>query len=155
MTHLTIRQATPEDAPLILDMITEMHSSTVYSKMEFNVDKVKHCIGEFINSPSYFTELAFDDRWLVGLMVSAIQAHWCSDTLGACDVLLYVTKPYRASGLSIELISRYKQWALDSGIDACQIEMGISTHYPSDKLEKTYNDLGFKRSGTVYRLADN
>ncbi|NLV11834.1 GNAT family N-acetyltransferase [Haloarcula argentinensis] len=62
------------------------------------------------------------------------------DRLFICDI--YVTEPYRGTGLADDLFDRIRNWARDAGCE----EFSLDPHVDNDRAIAFYEKLGFERT---------
>jgi GNAT superfamily N-acetyltransferase len=146
-THPTLRLATLEDVPYILDLSKKLYQESPY-KGTLNPTKMRaHLERAVIERGKYLVLVSFDGDKVVGAVVAYTYQPLFSDDWIAIEVLLYLEKTYRASTRGVELIEAFEYWAKMAG---CQsVQFGVLTGFPK-ALEKLYERRGGEMTERLY-----
>jgi len=145
----TTRKATRQDIKSLLKLAQKMHNEGVYREIEINQSKLKeYFISKILAYDSLVLVLIKNDI-IVGLFVAEIVSYFFSDENMALDNLFYIDKSYRKSFGAGKLLNDYFNWANQYAIK--EICLSNTNGVETDKVEKMYVKLGFKKVGVMYK----
>jgi GNAT superfamily N-acetyltransferase len=136
----------------IIELGKSMYVESDYQGMAFNEDKCRAFLSVVITTG--LAIIAEKDGYLVGMLGAGLQQHIFTTTFMSCDYLFYVVPGYRGTGVAVRLINVYIAWAQGHGIKRENIYIGINAGINTEKIERFYNKIGFKRSGINLKLQE-
>jgi GNAT superfamily N-acetyltransferase len=149
---IDVRKGRFDDIDQAIELGRAYYAESAMGSMEFDEAKARALCEAILKTGLGI--VAEDNGQLVGMMGAAITTHCFSDTLMAQDYLIYIKPQYRGSGVSKRLITIYIFWAENQGIKRENIFLGVNSGIHSEKTEKIYNSLGFKRFGITMRMKE-
>lgn len=141
---MSIRVATLEDLPRILDLGEALHhESPRWSRMNFNRDKASAYIANLINQTNGVVFLAERGGLIVGGIAGMVAEHWCSDDLLGYEVSLFMESGARGTMAPARLICALEAWCELRG--ALWTTAGTSTGLDPERTAGLYETLGWTR----------
>lgn len=150
MSKYIIRNATVEDINTCLELATEMHQESRFSKFSLNLNKLSLFMDYLIKDDSGIVLVAIKDDEIVGGFMGLTVEHWFGNSLASYDTALFVKKSERGGSLGYLLIKEYIRIAKEMGVE--EICIGNSTGVDFEKVEKLYMTCGFSRVGGTFRM---
>ncbi len=141
-----LRMATRDDLPALVVLGREMHGSSTYASMDFDVDILKSTLTALMDKSQFVVVAEDTNREICGAMVGAIAPSWFGRDTVANDLALFVTRDARGSSAAVRLMKAFVQWALMAG--ARQIRPGVTTG--DERAERLYERMGFARCGASF-----
>lgn len=148
---MTVRPATIEDLPHIINMAADMHTESRYRTTTFVPGRLGQIAASLMHNPDGFAYVAEQDGELIGCMLAQIMREpWFSLEAVAYEYGVYVKPEHRGTSAGGRMVKAFKEWAVERG--AMLIDLGISTGITEDRTGAFYERLGFKRVGSVYSM---
>ncbi len=137
---MSIRLAVPADYRTILELAIKFHEEAVYSKYDFNQEKVLEFCHESLNNPKDFLLLVAECKdKIVGFFFAVSTTLPLYNTTTTFELAWYVLPEHRASRLGINLFKSYEWWSKEiAKADLCQ----AGTSEILD-LSKLYKRMGY------------
>lgn len=134
---MTIRHATTEDIPRIIEMgLAFLRSSPYAVFMRENPQRIQELATELIASPDgAVLLLARDDGSVCGMLALVAFNHFLSSDRFAGEVVYWVDPDARGAG--VRLLRKAEAWARERGAGALQM---IS---PNPRVDALYDRLGY------------
>ena len=130
-----IRLATAEDHSSILELAISFHKESIYSKYEFNEEKVEEFLHSSLATPHDFLFLVAEHKHkVVGLFFAIKTTLPLYKTTTTFEIAWYVLPKYRKGKLAIQLFKTYEYWSKEiAKADICQagtsIELDLTNLY--------------------------
>lgn len=141
---MSIRVATMEDLPRILDLGELLHKeSPRWSRMSFNRAKAAEYIANLIIQPNGVVFLAERGGEVVGGIAGTVAQYWCSDDLLGYEVSLFMDGGARGTMAPARLICALEAWCELRG--ALWTTAGTSTGLDPERTAGLYETLGWSR----------
>ena len=143
-----IRDATLDDLPALLQLGERMHAeSPHFSRGTFSVVRLEGTLRHVLSDPKNLLAMAFCTGQLAGVAVGVLVPHWCSSDIIATDLAIYVEPEFRGTIIGPRLITRFKQWGLESGANS--VQAGVSTGIHTEQTARLYAALGARQFGVL------
>lgn len=146
----TLRTATAQDIPEIVELGRMMHFESRYSHLDFSPKKFADLLEAVI--PQGLTFLVEDGCRIVGLFVGLAAEHFFGHDMSSYDFLTYVI-PERRGRIGYLLTKEYIRRA--KALKVKDICIGISTGIDIDTTGRFYERLGFSRIGGSYSMENS
>ncbi|AQW32713.1 N-acetyltransferase family protein [Ralstonia syzygii subsp. celebesensis] len=141
---MSIRIATAEDVPRIVELGAEMHAeSPRWSRIPFNPVRAAGTMGDVITSPDGVAFLYERDGVVVGGIAGTLQPHWACDASLAHETAFFVDREHRGGMAATRLICALVAWGRIKG--AAWLHAGTSTGLDPEMVAQLYERLGFVR----------
>ena len=124
-----------------------MHAESVFSKYDYNDEKVALAIGTLIELPHGIALVATTQGKVIGGFLGRIDKHWFGDDLQAYDLALFILPEHRGSTAAYKLIREYIARAKAFG--AAQISIANSTGFEPKRVKRLFEVTGFDHVGYV------
>lgn len=149
---MTIRAATLEDIPAIVELGRRMHAeSPRFSKLQYAPDKVEATFTIALTDHRYFTLVKVEeDGEIIGGFAGFMAPHWCSYDEVAQDLAVFVRPDRRGGMLAARMVKAFVYWADSRG--AKLIALGISTGVMVEETARLYKSLGLKQFGYLFEV---
>ncbi len=147
-----IRRMVEDDIEVLTAIGGQMHSESAYGHTEYSADKCKALGENIIASPRLVGLVSEVNEEINGFFIGVVSEHYFSDTLMASDLLLYVVPEYRNGMSGVRLIKSYIEWAKESGVEPCNIQLAQTAGIDPAVVDRLYKKLGFHPSGTIYKM---
>lgn len=148
MQESNLRLATKDDINIIVEFASKFHSTTPYSNLSFDRDKVTLFVNSLIdNKDKAAIILYIVDSIPVGCLIGYIEENMFGIELTSLELMLWVEEEYRGKD-SWELLNAYEYWSKLKGCSSCCVSSleGII----GDKLDKKYKDMGYNPIERTY-----
>ena len=146
-----IRPMTEEDIEALTSIGAAMHLESDYKNTEYSADKCRALGANIIENPHLLGLVSEVDGDVNGFFIGVISEHYFSDTLMSSDLLLYVIPEYRNGLSGLRLIKSYIAWAIESGVEPSNIQLGQTAGIDPHVVDRLNKNLGFDPSGTNYK----
>jgi L-amino acid N-acyltransferase YncA len=156
---MTIRFATINDIPTLVELGRYFHSITRFQSFDFNAERVGMQLRSVIEAGqdmrgTHCCFVAQDrDGVVIGALIGCVERHFFSDRLVASIIHYDVLPERRMSGAALRLMSSFRKWAENRG--AVELSAGVNSGTHIDKTDKFLRRLGFVQTGGNYALALN
>lgn len=127
-----------------IDLLKKMHSETRYSQFDFCEDQTREYLNDVVNKNQFIT---VRDG---GIMIGSLSEMFFSKSLCANDVLIYVDKDHRKSGLAKSMLLEFIEWAKSHG--AAFISVGQTTGVEEKGYSQLMKSIGAVKCGVVYEV---
>lgn len=143
---MPVRVAVPEDLPRLVELGTDMHAEGLYRVLALRHTKLEASLLACVLTTGTRLVLVWEaEGEVVGLFVAQVAPTFFSDELIASDFLHYVDPRWRGRGALRAMLARYVAWAQERGVK--HITVGVSTGGDTERTERIYQRLGFRRTG--------
>lgn len=156
---MTIRFATMNDIPIMVELGEYFHSITRFRSYDYNRERVTTQLRAVIEAGqekrgTHCCLLAEDSKGqVIGGVIGCVERHFFSDRLVASIIHYDVLPERRMSGAGLRLMSAFRTWAENRG--AVELSAGVNSGTHIDKTDKFLRRLGFVQTGGNYALALN
>lgn len=141
---MSIRAATQEDVPLILDLGEQLHrESPRWSRIPFVRERAETMIRGLIAIDDGVVFVAEVDGQVVGGIAGVIEQHWASTARVAHEVSFFMDREHRGGFSACRLICALRAWGEIRG--AAWLHVGTSTGVDPEMTARLYEKLGFER----------
>jgi GNAT superfamily N-acetyltransferase len=148
---MSIRLMEPKDLPAVIALGSQMHQESVYSKFDFDENKLGRLLyNHIINPKTLFAYVGSSKGALTGVFLGSIGEHYFGTDLIASDTLWYVSPQSRGSRVGLQLLRAFENWAKER--DAAEIYVGVSSGLSADKTGTMLQKLGYDVVGGNYKL---
>jgi len=132
-----VRDAIPDDCPVILFGAEVFHKESVYSHMDFDEDKMKARIVYFMTEENKKLFVLVQEGTPVGVLFASLGPTFIGHDLVAFEETCYVLPEARSLGGFNMLLDAFEDWALEAGAKALvfDITSQIRTRRTEEKLE--------------------
>lgn len=147
--HSTLRHATLDDVPVIVEMARTLYASSVYSEISIDTAKVRQMLEKFIveGQQNFLVVLSHDEGKPVGVLAAyAFQPLFSNDKI-ATEVLLWLEPEHRNTKRGKELLDAYEYWAKLIGVKVVQYGL-LSSADP--RLASFYERRGAFSAENIY-----
>lgn len=145
-----IRPAIHSDVPRLVELAILLHSTSNYSRMDFNAEKTGNFLHDLINGLGGVVFVAEIGGVVVGGVAAGITDQWFSDDLIVFDYSIFID-PSRRSGITaIRLVETLKEWGRIKG--AKQLHMGIGTGINVEGTVRLYQSCGLNHFGPLMMM---
>lgn len=136
-----LRLAIKEDLTTLVDFASKFHSTTPYSNLSFDRDKVTLFINSLIDNKEQATIIVLlEEGKPVGCLIGYLEENIFGLELTSLELMFWVEEQYRGKN-SWQLIEAYQYWSKLKGCSSCCVS---SLQGPLvDKLDSKYKDMGF------------
>jgi GNAT superfamily N-acetyltransferase len=148
-----IRHAEHHDIAAMVAVGREMHATSIFSKFDFNEEKLALHIGMLIELDSGIALVSEVDGEIQGGFIGAVVPHFFGNDLQSFDYALFLTEHARTGATGLRLIKAYIAEARAKG--ANQIMLANSTGYQPERVARLFESMGFKRLGYVFELSQD
>lgn len=144
----TIRAATYEDIPALVELGAQMHTeSPHYSRVSYSRAKVtalaERIIGEMRSLVGGLVCFVAEEAGeAVGMLAGGITPLWFGDDPAASDLVVFVRQDKRATMTAVRLVKAFEAWAWSKG--AKYINLGTSTGVEMERTAELYRRLGYQ-----------
>lgn len=156
---MTIRFATIEDIPALVEVGQKFHELTRFKTMEYNATRVAQQVSAVIHvgqqgrGSHCFFVAENKEGAIVGVLLGCLEQHFFSDSLIASLIHYDVLPGWRMSGAALRLMSAFRTWAENRG--AVELSAGVNSGTHIDKTDRFLRRMGFAQTGGNYALALN
>jgi N-acetylglutamate synthase-like GNAT family acetyltransferase len=151
---MSIRFATQNDVPFLVETGRVYHSLTRFKAYEYNAERVAQQLTKLIvtNSKSHCFFVADDKVGKpYGGLIGCIEHHIFSDEPVANVIHYDVLPDKRMGGAALRLLTAFKRWAENRG--AVEVCCGVNSGVHLNRTDRFLRRLGFQLTGGNYSLA--
>jgi GNAT superfamily N-acetyltransferase len=147
-----IRFATPADIPALIEMGRTAHAESIQAHFSFKPERLVQQLRACIDPPNprYCLFVAEREGQLVGAIWGFVDQHYFSDARVATELMFYVRADYRGSPIAVRLITAYRRWAENRGVQ--EIMICMTTGHDIEKFDRFLKRAGFTHVGGNYRI---
>lgn len=146
---MSIRPATANDVPVLVELGRAMHAVSSYAHISYNADKVRHSLIDLINGQGVVFAAERAGR-VIGGLAGYVTPYWFSDELLGMDLTLLIDPASKNGITALRLIAAFEYWC--KAKQARQMKLGITTGIHVEATEKLYDVAGLKRDGIVMKV---
>lgn len=147
---MTVRPAKQQDIEQIIEMGARMHAEGAYAFLPYDPDKVRRLIISYLQDSETRCGLVVEhDNALAGMLAGYLTDYFFCDEKLACDMVVFVDRPFRGSSAGARLIRAFRDWAAARG--AREVCLGISSGVNADSAGKFYERMGLTHAGDIYK----
>lgn len=147
-----IRRMVEDDIEVLTAIGGQMHSESAYGHTEYSPQKCAELGNTIVWNPMFVGLVSEINGVINGFFIGVISEHYFSATLMSSDLLLYVVPEHRNGLSGVRLIKSYIEWAKESGVEPCNIQLGQTAGIDPAVVDRLYKKLGFHPSGTIYKM---
>ena len=148
ITHGSLRLATLNDVPALLELGKDLYKDSPFASMKFDFSKVKEQLEAAIMMPDQWLVLvSHDEGKPVGCLVAYVFHPLYSKDKIACEVLWHLLPEYRKGRRGVDMMTAFEYWAKLLGCTVCQY--GWMSSSPP-RMEELYLKRGLKMVEKVY-----
>ncbi len=145
---MSIRLATLQDVPALVEIGRRMHALTRFRKFDYNAAKVARTFTDLLAKGQHkYVFFAAEDsaRCIVGGLIGVLEQHIFSDALTA-NVMHYDVLPEaRMGGHGVRLLRAFEQWCANRKV--VEIGFGINSGEDLDRLARFAQRMGYGKVG--------
>ena len=146
---MSVREATEEDLPRLLELMGDFHRASTQVRMPLNVPKVEAMLRECIRQPMLGAWVwGPEGSGVQGFYLGRVNDWWFTDELVAFDIAVFIDEAHRGSGAAGTLFETFKAWAKERG--AATVFPGISTGVGLERAARFYEGHGMRKIGYVF-----
>lgn len=148
-SHPTLRLATLEDIPELLELGRELHSNGSISKIALSETKARAQLERFVigDQNDYLALVSHKDGKIVGALAAYAFEPVFSDTRIACEVLWYLRPEDRKGRRGLDMMEAYEYWA--KAVKCTLVQYGWLESSP-EGMKKMYERTGAELAELVY-----
>src|SRR5690554_5026836 len=111
--HRSVRIATLNDVPKIMEMAETLYKQSTYSYIDIDLSKARESIEKFIveNGKEYMVLVSYDGDEVVGVLAAYAFSPLFSKDKIAVEALLWLEPDYRTNARGNDLLDAYEYWA--------------------------------------------
>lgn len=136
-----IRRATVEDYAEIFYMAVEFKIVSPYADLPISDQRIIDCLSEALQSDDYGVFIAEEGNESVGFVVGMLTKTLFSESKVAGELAWWVKPESRSSGIGIELLKAYEQWAKEAG--AKLVSVSLLENDDLHIIDKIYTKAGY------------
>ena len=145
---MTIRFATLQDVPTLVEGGRRMHALTRFRKFDYDSAKVARSFADLISKGQHkyvFFVAEDSEHRIVGALIGLLEQHIFSDALTA-NVMHYDVLPEaRMGGYGVRLLRAFEQWCTNRKV--VEIGFGINSGEDLERLGRFATRMGFEKVG--------
>lgn len=127
-----------------LDLLEKMHSETRYKAFAFDREKTRAFLRDVIEKGQF---ISVKDG---GIMIGSLSDMFFGPGTIANDILLFVEKEKRRTGIAKDMLVEFIDWAKSHGADS--IVVGQTTGVEQKGYTKLMKSIGATQCGVVYEV---
>lgn len=143
---MKLRMATPDDLAALAVLGREMHQSSSYAPMDYDINRLKETLGDLIDKSQFVVVAEATNGEVIGGMVGMCTQSWFGADMVANDLALFVTPDSRGGMAAVKMVKAFVQWARLAG--AKQIRLGVTTGHA--RAGALYERMGFAKCGASF-----
>lgn len=150
---MTIRFATVEDIPALVEGGRRMHALTRFRDQPYNEEKVTKAFNELIQrgQGKYLYLVAEDaEDNIVGALIGVVEQQIFSDYFTASIMHYDVLPEARMGGYAVRLLKAFEQWAKNRKV--IEINFGINSGTEFETIGRFARRMGYAKVGENYVL---
>jgi hypothetical protein len=151
-----IRFANQSDIPAFVDAGRQVHASTRFGNLPYDVERVSKTLKGIVERPngSHCFIVAVDDKDApVGWVIGCIEQHFFCELPIASIINFGVLPERRMSGAGLRLLTAFRKWAENR--NAVELSAGVNSGTELDRMDSFLRKLGFVLTGGNYSLSLN
>ena len=145
---MTIRFATLEDVPALVQGGARMHALTRFRRLDYDVTKVARAFADLVTKGQHkyaFLVAQNGDGRIVGALIGVLEQHIFSDQLTASVMHYDVLPEARMGGYGVRLLKAFEQWAANRNV--VEITLGINSGAELEALARFAGRMGYRKVG--------
>jgi GNAT superfamily N-acetyltransferase len=150
---MTIRFATVEDIPALVEGGRSMHALTRFRDQPYNEEKVAKAFNKLIlRGHGKYVYLVAEDAKdnIVGALIGLVEQQIFSDCFTASIMHYDVLPEARMGGYAVRLLKAFEQWAKNR--KAIEINFGINSGTEYETIGRFAQRMGYAKVGENYVL---
>jgi GNAT superfamily N-acetyltransferase len=147
--HPTLRHATLEDVPFIVDLAKELAKNSPYDDIGIDYAKTRQMMEKFVieGQVEYLALISHDNGEPVGAIFAYAFVPLFSKNKVGVEVFFYVKPEYRKSQRGQDLRKAFEYWA---NLVGCKHVQGAILSNSPEGMEKFWEHSGYKLSEQVF-----
>lgn len=148
---MTIRFATLQDVPALVEGGSRMHALTRFRDHPYNAEKVRNTFSDLIQrgQGKYVYLVAEDaESRIVGALIGVLEQQIFSDHLVASIMHYDVLPEARMGGYGVRLLKAFEQWAKNRKV--VEINFGINSGGEYEVVGRFARKMGYAKVGENY-----
>ncbi len=145
---MSIRFATPNDIPALVEAGRRMHQLTRFRAFDYNAAKAAHSLGQLLGQRhgKYVALVADDARGqIAGALIAVLEQHIFSEQLTASVMHYDVLPERRMGGYGVRLLKAFEQWCRNRKV--VEINLGINSATEMDSVAGFVRKMGYVKVG--------
>ena len=145
---MTIRFATLDDVPALVEGGSRMHALTRFRSQPYNAQKVAQAFVDLITRGQgkyAFLVAASTSGQIVGALIGVMEQQIFSDGYTASVMHIDVLPEARMGGYGVRLLKAFEQWAKNR--KAVEIYFGVNSDTEVQMLERFAVKMGYRKVG--------
>lgn len=145
---MSIRFATLEDVPALVEGGSRMHALTRFRSQPYNAQKVAQAFVDLITrgQGKYAFVVATGAKGqIVGALIGVMEQQIFSDGFTASVMHIDVLPEARMGGYGVRLLKAFEQWAINRR--AVEIYFGVNSDSEVEMLERFALKMGYRKVG--------
>jgi GNAT superfamily N-acetyltransferase len=151
---MKIRRYTSKDIPVILDMIEESISQTIWKDIKLDRAKTTGMLEQNEHNLLFHGNVVVDDQGeIVGCFAATLGSRIWTNEVFAYDQLFYIKEGHRRLKTATALVAAYKEWAIERKVRKAFLSNSMGMNIETfSKLAKL---LGFEEVGSIHFMEIN
>lgn len=146
---MSVREATDQDLPQVLELVREFLASTVHSCVPFIDGRAAGLINDCIHNPNMCAFVWEPQPGVMkGVYLGRVSSWWYAEELCAFDLAFYINPAHRGAGGAAQLFIAFRDWATAKG--ARTSWPGTSSGIELDRSTAFYLGQGMQKVGDVF-----
>lgn len=147
-TPLSMRLATLDDVPHIMELGEDLYKGSPLEFMDIDMSKAKAQIeAAILDNKTWLTLVSVDGDDVVGVLIAYVFEPMYSKSKIACEVLWHLLPEYRKGRRGVDMMNAFEYWAKLLGCSVAQY--GWMTSSPA-RMEQLYEKRGLKLVEKMY-----
>lgn len=146
----SMKIATQEDIPAIVEIAKRMHGEGQYKTIPFNPEMYAAFLDVvlFQNTTGVCFLITVDDK-VVGGIIGQVGNYPFSEELRAVDLGFYVVPEHRGASAAVRLLKMYETWAEGMGVLTERVYIASSNGH--HKTHAFFEKMGYNLTGGLYQ----
>jgi N-acetylglutamate synthase-like GNAT family acetyltransferase len=148
---MKVRRYTRNDIPVILDLIAESISQTIYKDIKMDGTKMTDIlVGNENNILFHGNVVEDDDGKIIGCFCATLGSRMWTKEVFAFDQLFYVKEGQRNARVATSLVAAYRDWAKERKVRKAFLanSMGLNV----ETFARLAKSLGFEQVGSIHQM---
>ena len=146
----TMRIATKEDIPAIVEIAEQMHGEGQYKNIPFDPKMYAAFLDVVLfQSTTGVCCLSIADDKVIGGIIGQVGNFPFSEELRAVDLGFYVVPEHRGTSAAVRLLKMYETWATGMGVLPERVYMASSNGH--HKTHAFFEKMGYNLTGGLYQ----
>lgn len=148
---MTIRFATLDDVPSLVEGGSRMHALTRFRSQPYNAQKVAQAFVDLVTQGQgkyAFLVATGAEQRVVGALIGVMEQQIFSDAYTASVMHFDVLPEARMGGHGVRLLKAFEQWAKNR--NALEVFFGVNSNTEVEMLSRFATKMGYRKVGENY-----